>query len=139
MAQRRNWRTRGEFSRGVSDTISLPETLRQLREMGEHVIQAAKNALEIGVNEIVTDAKSRCPVKTGKLRNSIRAVPNREKTSYRIVADAKDDNGFAYGQVVEFSPKINKPFLYPAFDANYGRIQAKIREAIGRALETGRA
>ena len=127
-----------DFSRGVSDTIGLQETMRQLREMGEHVVTAAKTALARGAAEVVADAKSRCPVKTGRLRNSIRAEPNRNGTMYKISADA-DNNGFCYGQVVEFSPKINKPFLYPALDANYGRIQSEIRAAIRQALETGQA
>lgn len=132
MARRRNG-----FSRGVMGEIGLPETLRQLNEMGEHVVEAAKDALKQGAAEVVSDAKSRCPVNTGRLRDSIRAEPNRAGTSYKIVADAEDDNGFCYGQIVEFSPKINKPFLYPAFDANYGRIMANIRAAVRRAVETG--
>ena len=127
-----------DFSRGVSDTIGLRETLRQLQEMGDHVVTAAKNALKQGADDVVADAKSLCPVKTGKLKNSIRAEPNREGTSYKIVADA-DNNGFCYGVVVEFSPKINKPFLYPALEANYGRIMGNIRTAINQAVQTGHA
>ena len=127
-----------DFSRGVSDTIGLRETLRQLQEMGDHVVTAAKNALKQGADDVVADAKSLCPVKTGKLKNSIRAEPNREGTSYKIVADA-DNNGFCYGVVVEFSPKINKPFLYPALEANYGRIMGNIIGAIDRAVQTGHA
>lgn len=130
-------RRRDHFSRGVTADLGLSETLKQLREMGEYVVEAAKEALKQGASEVVTDAKSLCPVRTGKLRDSIRAEPNRGGTSYKIVADAEDDNGYCYGQIVEFSPKINKPFLYPAFDANYGRIQSNIRAAIRRAVETG--
>ena len=106
--------------------------------MGDHVVTAAKNALKQGADDVVADAKSLCPVKTGKLKNSIRAEPNREGTSYKIVADA-DNNGFCYGVVVEFSPKINKPFLYPALEANYGRIMGNIIGAIDRAVQTGHA
>lgn len=133
MARRRNG-----FSRGVIGEIGLPETLRQLSEMGEHVVEAAKEVLKQGADELVADAKRNCPVQSGKLRDSIHAKPNREGTYYKIVVDAKDDSGFCYGQIVEFSPKINKPFLYPAFDANYGRIMANIRAAVRRAVETGR-
>lgn len=128
-----------DFSRGVSDTVGLPETLRRLREIGEHVVTAAKDALKQGADEVVADAKSRCPVRTGKLRDSIRAEANREGTSYKIVADA-DNNGFCYGQIVEFSPKEGyTPFLYPALDANYGRIMSNIRAAINNATQTGQA
>lgn len=146
MARRRSsgGRRARDFSRGVSDTIGLPETMRQLREMGEHVVQAAKDALKQGADEVVADAKSRCPVRTGKLRDSIRAEPNRDGTVYTIIADA-DRNGFCYGQIVEFSPKtingrrVYKPFLYPALEANYGRVMANIRSAVNRAAETGHA
>lgn len=141
MARRRNsgGRRYRDFSRGVSDTIGLPETMRRLREMGDRVVQAAKNALKTGADEVVADAKSRCPVRTGKLRDSIRAEPNRDGTFYTIIADA-DRNGFCYGQIVEFSPKEGyTPFLYPALEANYGRVMANIRGAIRQAAETGHA
>lgn len=128
-----------DFARGVSSDLGLRETLRQLREMGEHVVTAAKTGLARGAREVVNDAKSRCPVKTGKLRDSIRTEANRDGTVYKIVADA-DNNGFCYGQIVEFSPKEGyKPFLYPALDANAGRIYASIRSDINYALATGHA
>lgn len=135
MARRRSssGRRYRDFSRGVSDTIGLPETMRRLREMGDHVVQAAKDALKQGADEVVADAKNRCPVRTGKLRDSIRAEPNRDGSVYTIVADAERD-GFCYGQIVEFSPKEGyKPFLYPALEANYGRVMANIRGAVDRA------
>ena len=138
MATRRTSR-RGSFTRNVS-TLGLPETIRQLREMGEHVLQAAKDALKQGAAEVVADAKSRCPVRTGKLRDSIRAEPNNAGTVYNISANAQNDNGEYYGQYVEFSPKEGfTPFLYPALDANYGRVMSNIREAVNRAAQTGHA
>lgn len=136
MARRRDWRTRGGFTR-ETDNLGVTETLRQLREMGEHVVTAAKNALKQGADEVVADAKNRCPVRTGKLRDSIRAEPNSNETSFKIIADAKDAHGFEYGQIVEFSPTINKPFLYPAYEANYGRIMSNIRTSISNAIRSG--
>lgn len=136
MASNRTSRRRGGFSSETGNLIGFQETLRQLREMGEHVVTAAKTALQAGADELVADAKSRCPVRTGKLRDSIRAEPNRDGTSYKIIADA-ENNGYQYGQIVEFSPSINKPFMYPAFEANIGRIMANIRAAINHAAETG--
>ena len=100
-------------------------------------MQAAKDALKQGADEVVADAKSRCPVRTGKLRDSIRAEPNREGTSYKIIADA-DNNGYQYGQIVEFSPKEGfTPFLYPALEANYGRVMSNIRTAISNVIGSG--
>lgn len=134
--RRSHYRDRG-FSRHL-DNLGTAETLRQLREIGEHVVNAAKEALKEGVDEIVADAKSRCPVRTGRLRNSIKATPNRSATSYQISANAQSDDGFYYGPVVEFSPKPEfTPFLYPALDANVGRIYGNIRAAINHAIQMG--
>lgn len=90
---------------------------------------AAKIALKEGVDLIIADAKSRCPVKTGNLRDSIKAESLNDGAAYEISADAKND-GVAYGQFVEFSPKINKPFLYPAVDANIDAVKNKVKQAI---------
>lgn len=116
------------------------ETL--LRGMGENVLQAAKAALAKGAEEVVAEAKSRCPVYKGKdrrvtpgaLRDSIHAEKKRSGTLYRISAGAKAQDGTAYGKLVEFSPKINKPFLYPALDARRDGIRRGIVEAVKAAL-----
>ena len=138
MARRRS-HYRDRSSIGGMGSLGTSETLRQLREMGEHVVEAAKTELTRGAAEVVADAKSRCPVRTGKLRDSIKATPNSSATSYNISADAQND-GYYYGQIVEFSPKPEfTPFLYPALDANIGRIYGNIRAAINRAVQTGHA
>lgn len=104
--------------------------------VSEDIIAVAKWELQKGVLKIVADAQSRCPVRTGKLKESIQAKSNENGTLYWITANAfvkdpKAETGkFYYGQIVEFSPKINKPFLYPAIDANRGQIHANIREAV---------
>ena len=105
-----------------------------LRAKGEEVLLAAKSALKDGVDLVIADAKSRCPVRTGKLRDSIKAVDIANGAAYEITADAQNNNGVAYGQFVEFSPKINKPFLYPAVDANIGTVREGIKQAIQGAL-----
>jgi len=138
MARRRSHYRESGFERGMS-SLGTTETLRQLREMGEHVIEAAKAELARGAAEVVADAKSRCPVRTGKLRDSIKAEPNSDVTAYKITANAQN-NGFYYGQIVEFSPREEfHPFLYPALDANIGRIYGNIRAAINRAAQAGYA
>ena len=48
-------------------------------------------------------------------------------------ADAQAKDGMFYGQIVEFSPKINRPFLYPALDAHKESLKASIIEAIRAA------
>ena len=102
-------------------------TLRQLREFGESVAEAAKEAIAQSADEIVADAKSHCPVKTGALRDSIKATKQQGGAWYKI-------STLYYGRFVELSPKINKPFLFPALDQNRDRIRENIQAAIRRAM-----
>ena len=135
MARHNHYNDRG-FARG---DISPAKAVARIRAMGEKVLAAAKEEVKKGAEIVVADAKSRCPVKTGRLRESIRAVPNKDGSVYWIVADAsvespKSPTGrFYYGANVEFSPKINKPFMYPALEAHRQEIEDNIDAAISRA------
>lgn len=142
MARRYNGFQRGYASTGVNAAVQA------LREISVDVEQAAKEALKKGVNEIVVDAKSRCPVyagaersdvQPGELRDSIKAVSKHSGAVYSIEANAKSlTSGQPYGLYVEFSPKINKPFLYPAFDAHANEVRANIVDAVKRAVRRHR-
>ena len=113
-----------------------------LRELGEAATAAAKSALADGAEIVIQEAKSRCPVYKGNdrrvvkeaLRDSIHAVKLKGGAKYRIVADAKSHDGIFYGKLVEFSPKINKPFMYPAMDARRDEVRNKIVDAVREAL-----
>ena len=128
------------FSRGY---INPSRTLKELREMGEHVARAALAELKKGADVVVADAKSRCPVKTGRLRDSIKAESNREGSAYWLTANASTESPksptgrFYYGPVVEFDPRINKPFMYPALDAHKQEIRDNINAAVNRAIRSG--
>lgn len=138
MARRYNGFQRGYASTGVNAAV------RALQELGSDVEAAAKEALKKGADQIVADAKSRCPVYAGpsrpdvvpgELRDSIKAVSSKKGAVYHIEADAKSGtSGQPYGLYVEFSPKINKPFLYPAFDAHSDEVRASIVEAVKNAV-----
>ena len=105
-----------------------------LQDYGKQVADAAKKALADEAEIIANDAKSRCPVKTGNLRDSIHTEPNKSGTRIYVVADGKDKNGTPYGKVVEYSPKIQKPFMYPAIDEHKDEISSKVADAIKQAL-----
>ena len=139
------------FTRGGMTTGAVEQ---HLRELGEHVLQAAKAALKEGAEMVVKDAKSRCPVyeghkkkngqvyhwagaKPGALRDSIQAEPNSKGTVYAISANAKSEDGYLYGQILEFSPRVNRPFLYPALDANRQAVSDMIQDAIKNAIRRG--
>lgn len=140
MGRRNHYRDLG-FSRGRMTGQSTSKTIAALREIGEHVFEAAKAELKKGADIVVADAKSRCPVKTGKLRDSIMAKSNKDGSVYWLSANAsvesrKSPSGrFYYGAIVEFSPKINKPFFYPAMDAHRQEIYDNISAAISKAAK----
>lgn len=108
--------------------------LLDLKELGQDVCDAALKELEDGAGIIVADAKSRVHDVSGALSNSIHLKKLSKGQRIRIIADAKDEKGFAYGAIVEFSPRINKPFLYPALEAHRAEIKQKIIDAIRGAV-----
>ena len=137
---RRNY-ARGGFTRG--SITGTREAVKMIQELGEDVLVAAKAALKSGADIIVQDAKSRCPVSVrgehpGELRESIKAVSKNKGTMYEISAEAQNKNGVYYGQFVEFAPRIDEPFLYPAMDANRAGVHAMIAQAINDAVEKKR-
>ena len=113
-----------------------------LKELGTAAENAAKAALAEGAGIVVKEAKERCPVYEGDdprvvkgaLRDSIHAVKEKGGAEFRIIADAQAQDGLYYGKIVEFSPKINKPFLYPAMDAKRKEVQEKIIKAVREAI-----
>ncbi|WP_041914359.1 HK97-gp10 family putative phage morphogenesis protein [Selenomonas ruminantium] len=113
--------------------------------VGDIAVEAGKKALSECADEIVADAKSRCPVKTGALRDSIHkeVKKNGERvtvgTRLKSAPSKKYPNGVNYGKIVEFSPRINKPFLYPALDAHRAQTKEKIRQAIAEAVKHGKS
>lgn len=156
-----------KFTRGTISYKAIKQVVEALREAGDHVEAAAKDALKKGVDVVVAEAKSRCPVyegtkmkkklksgtlgeylvrdkraTPGKLRDSIHAVDRYGDGSwYNISADAVVETSkgpLYYGAIVEFSPKINKPFLYPAMDEHREDVKRKIAQAVKQAVEGGR-
>ena len=95
-----------------------------LAELGAETTAAAKEALARGAVDVVAEAKNRCPVYAGTdkrvvkgaLRGSIhKRLRRKDACGWRIAADAESRDGVFYSVLVEFSPRINKPFLlqYP--------------------------
>lgn len=112
------------------------ESLKEVLElMGENAAKAAKKALAHGAERVASDAKTRCPAETGNLRNSIHTEVKNGGSKIRVVADAKAADGVFYGKIVEFSPKINKPFLYPAIDAAKESIKDNVINAVREGLK----
>lgn len=116
---------------------SSSTTLRNLRAHGEHVANAAKQALRAGAYTVAANAKGRVPIKTGKLRDSIKVTGNSDGTRYKVSADARK-NGYAYGKVIEYGNDRRRAFLHPALDANRQQIRDNIKDAARDAIRQGR-
>lgn len=102
-----------------------------LRDYGERAKQAAIEGLLEGAEMVANEAKSRCPVDTGKLRDSIHTEKKGNKI--RVVADAKSDDGYYYGRLIEYSPK-GKPFMHPALEAKRAEVKQHVMEKIRAAV-----
>jgi len=104
-------------------------------EFGEDVKNAGDAELVKGAEKIKETAKSLCPSLTGKLKESIHVETKKSKkgANIKVVADAKN-NGFPYGRIVEFSPKIHRPFMLPAKDEHESEIRENALDAIRQAI-----
>lgn len=129
------------FNRREIRDGSTARNIADLEEIKEELIEAAKTALAEGVEIVVAEAKARCPVRTGKLRDSIHASKRKKGLAYSVSAGAyrTDERGrkYYYGAAVEFDPKINKPFLQPAVDASRAEVYNKIEIAIRNVINGG--
>lgn len=102
---------------------------------GEAVSKKGKEALERGGDTIAQTARSLCPVDTGRLRDSIHVEVSAKGARVSVVADAENpQNGVKYARIVEFSPKINKPYMIPAYDAHKQEVRESVIDAIREAV-----
>lgn len=104
-----------------------------LLELGDSISEEARNALEEGAKIIVADAKRRAPKISGKLGASITYKKLNGGNRIKIIAPVKSKKGTPYGQYVEFWPDRQKPFLYPAMDAN----RETVKEMVVKAIREG--
>ena len=118
---------------------------RILQLYGEKAAQAARKALRENADTLVAEAKNLCPVEKdsyngrqyklkhpGRLRDSIHAEDS-GKDAIRIVADAKDDKGYAYAPLIEYGPR-GQPFLKPAYEAKKIEMINHSKDSIRAAL-----
>lgn len=102
---------------------------------GAEVERKGKEALESGGETIAQTARSLCPVDTGRLRDSIHVEVSAKGARVSVVADAENPkNGVKYARIVEFSPKINKPYMIPAYDAHKQEVRESVIDAIREAV-----
>lgn len=129
---------------------------RFLKDADERVRKAAADALNEAAKELTEQIKSNMAAqgiqqRTGKLAGSIEATTATEKKLAVIVSSevyapapkqpGRDNpamrgrykNGVPYGRIIEFSPRIKKPFFYTAWYKKRRQIKKDVIEAIGKA------
>lgn len=105
-----------------------------LKVYGERVADAAKEALADNAEELCQTVKSKCPVRTGRLLDSIHVSRLKDGAVYKVIADARGDDGTPYARIVEFSPKIDKPFMYPSMDEKRDKFKRNVVSKIKGAI-----
>lgn len=115
--------------------------VQALNEASEKVQSAIKtNMTSVGIQE-----------KTGELRSSIKVLPATEKNFKATISSevfkpapknpgkrnpemkGRYKYGTPYGRIIEFSPRINKPFFYTAWYKERKRITEEIIKKVGEA------
>lgn len=98
----------------MENVKGLKELIKTLEKVPKELDNEVDIILEVNAQDIENNAKSKAPVDTGKLRQSIAAIKVKEK-EYSIKANA---TGKApYAGFVEYGTRFMRaqPFLFPAF------------------------
>lgn len=129
---------------------------RFLKDAEEDVRKAAAEALNKAAEELKQEIKNNMASqgiqeRTGNLVGSVKASQATDKKlivkiTSEVYAKAPKEPGkrnpamrgrykygVPYGRLIEFSPRINKPFFYTAWYAKRKQIKEDIIEAIGKA------
>ena len=137
------------FVRGqTSIDWQVRQAVEDLRRKGGHVVTAAKHALKEGADIILADMNNRAPVRTGRLKASIKAEPLENGAIYQFSANARNPrDNFLYAPIVEFSEwhmwrgkrykKKKQAFMYPVMDARREEVNQMIKRAIDTAIARG--
>ena len=131
-----------------------------LKNADERVKEAAANALNSAAETLERDIKGNMSAqgikeRTGALRGSLKSTKATAKNLNVVIKSevyAKKPKrpglynprmknrykyGVPYGRIIEFSPRINKPFFYKAWYKNKNKIKSEVMEAIGKAWSNG--
>ena len=101
--------------------------------MPESLLAAARDALASELSAVAQDARTLCPVQSGRLRESIGVRMQEEGASGEVVANAP------YAAIVEMgsAARAARPFLYPAFMARRTELAGRVAGAALRRAGSG--
>ena len=139
----------------MSKTPSLKQLLK---DANDRVKEAAAEALNEAAAELTARVRENMNAQnikndTGRLRASVkykktdsrklavvvksevykRPNPKRPGSRNPRMAGRYTSRGVPYGRIIEFSPRIRKPFFYPAWYATRKQIREEIVKQIGEA------
>ncbi|MBR0059914.1 MAG: HK97 gp10 family phage protein [Selenomonadaceae bacterium] len=117
-----------------------------LQLYGDKAAQAARKALNENGENLAQTARELAPAEKGfyngrhfnpkhpgRLRDSIH-VEEGGKDKILVVADAKDDKGYCYAPIIEYSPR-GKPFMKPAYEAKKIEMINHAKDVIRAAIK----
>ena len=131
-----------------------------LKDKDEKVRQAAADALNKASDEIVAQVRNNMSVqgikvRSGKLRGSVGATKATAKSPRVLIKSEvfvaaprrpgsrnprmrnRYKYGVPYGRIIEFSPRINKPFFYTAWYKKRNKVKDDVMDAISKAWSGG--
>lgn len=131
-----------------------------LKQADERVRQAAADALNEASDEVIKQVKANMSAqgiqeKTGKLRGSVKANKATPKSLNVVIKSevykpapkrpgwrnpkmrGRYKHGVPYGRIIEFSPRIKKPFFYKAWYEKRKQVKEQVMKAIEGAWSNG--
>lgn len=116
----------------MAEELSVNMKLKDIVALGNQVEVAAQQALARAQAEFEPDARARCPVKTGRLRDSIGG---------EIVGTVLTERATeSYAGFVEYGTRHMpaRPFFTPATDQVKSKLPEFLQTAVREALERSR-
>lgn len=141
--------------------MARPQSLQNiLKQADKRVREAAVKALNDAAEEVVSQIKNNMNAQgiheiTGELRESIQYTPATEETPKVLIKSEvfapkpkkpgvrnpamknRYKYGVPYGRIIEFSPRIRKPFFYKAWYEKRKTVKEEVIEKIGNAWSKG--
>ena len=121
----------------ITVTVDASDTLLKLDEIlknADRIQDVIEFYAYTMINDIVLQARSDAPLKTGRLSESIHSEGS--YPSYTIIADAKNEYGQFYAKYVEegTSKMEAQPYLWPAIYEGIAEFKSKISQDLKKAI-----
>jgi HK97 gp10 family phage protein len=124
----------------------LPEFLKALNDLPAELEKEIEKALTDAAGVVLERAKSKVPVKTGELRDSLKIRKPKPSGKNRFYLSSAVVMGKAYGVPLELGHKLvthgklrgtvkERPFLRPAFDESKEQAAGIIEAAFDKAFK----